>query len=115
MPPKVKDKVRKGDDGKVATGAGAVTLTIEADGEIRGKAKGALGNLTVVGRLEGDVVRASVTPDDPYAQHAMSGILVGRLEGDVIRANLRVAGPDAMLVRESPVELRPFNERPPAR
>lgn len=106
LPPKVKDKVRKKDEGKSATGPGTVSLTIDADGELRGKAKGALGELTVIGRVEGDVFRASVTPDDPYAPQAMTGILVGRVEGDVIRANLRVAGPDAVLVRESAVELR---------
>lgn len=106
LPPKVKDKVRKKDEGQTATGPGTLSLTIDADGELRGKAKGALGELTIIGRVDGDVVRASVTPDDPYAPQAMTGILVGRAEGEVIRANLRVAGPDAVLVRESAVELR---------
>jgi hypothetical protein len=106
LPPKVKDKVRHKDDGKAAAGPGTITLTIAPGGELQGKAKGALGDATLVGRIEGDIIRASVVPDDPYATHAMTGVLIGKLDGDVIHANLRVAGPDAVLVRESPVELR---------
>lgn len=106
LPAKVKDKARQKDDGKVATGPGTITFSIEPGGELRGKAKGALGDATLIGRVEGDVLRASVTPDDPLAPQAMTGILVGKLEGTVIRANLRVAGPDAVLVRESAVELK---------
>jgi hypothetical protein len=106
LPPKVKDKVRSKDDGKTVTGPGTITLTITPGGELQGKAKGALGDATLIGKVEGDIIRASVSPDDPHAEHAMTGVLVGKLEGDVIRANLRVAGPDAVLVRESPVELK---------
>lgn len=106
LPPKVKDKVRQKEDGKAATGPGTVTLTIDPSGDLRGKAKGALGDATLIGKVEGDVVRASLTPDDPHAENAMTGVLVGKLEGEVIRGNIRVAGPDAVLVRESAVELK---------
>ena len=106
LPPKVKDKVRSKDSGKVATGRGTVTLTIEPEGDLRGNAKGALGDATIIGKAEGDVIRASVFPDDPRAEHAMTGILVGKLKDGVIQAELRVTGPDATLVRESAVELR---------
>ncbi|AUX26592.1 uncharacterized protein SOCEGT47_071620 [Sorangium cellulosum] len=106
LPPKVKDVVRKKDDGKLATGKGTVTLTIEPSGELKGKAKGALGDASLVGKTEDGMVRASVFPDDPRAPNAMTGILVGKLKGEVIEGELRVTGPDAMLVRESPVTLR---------
>ncbi|MCC6552685.1 MAG: hypothetical protein IT372_06630 [Polyangiaceae bacterium] len=106
LPPKVKDPARSKDSGKLATGHGTVTLTIDADGELRGKARGALGDATLVGKAEGEMIRASVFPDDPRADLAMTGILVGKLKGDVIEAQLRVTGPDATLVRESPVELK---------
>ena len=106
LPPKVKDRARSKDSGKAATGRGTVTLTIEPGGELRGKAKGALGDATLIGKVEGDVIRASVFPDEPRGDQAMTGILVGKLQDGVIRAELRMAGPDATLVRESVVELR---------
>jgi hypothetical protein len=105
LPPKVKDKIRSKDDGKVAVGPGTVTLTIDADGALHGEAKGALGDATIVGKADGDMIRASVFPVDPHAPHAMTGILVGMLKDGVIQAELRVTGPDAVLIRESVVAL----------
>lgn len=106
LPPKIKDAVRQKDDGKQVTGPGTVTLTIEPSGELKGTAKGALGDATLVGKIEDGMVRASVFPEDPRAPNAMTGILVGELKENVIDGRLRVTGPDAMLVRESPVELK---------
>lgn len=107
LPPKVKDTVRTKDDGKTAIGRGIITLRIEPDGELRGTAKGALGDATITGKVDGEMIRASVYPDDPRGEHAMTGILVGMLKDGSIRAELRVTGPDAVLIRESDVELRP--------
>lgn len=106
LPPKVKDPARQKDDGKIATGPGTVTLVIEATGELKGTTKGALGNATLVGKVEDEIVRASVFPEDPRAPGAMTGILVGKLKDGVIQGEIRVTGPDATLVRESPVELK---------
>ncbi|WP_437991132.1 hypothetical protein [Sorangium sp. So ce145] len=106
MPPKVKDAARQKDDGKQVTGPGTVTLTIEPSGELKGTAKGALGDATLVGRAEDGMVRASVFPDDPRAPNAMTGVLVGELKENVIHGRIRVTGPDALLVRESPIELK---------
>ena len=106
MPAKVKDKVRRSDDGTTSVGAGTITLTIAADGELSGKVKGALGDATLRGRAEGGTVRASVFPDDPASPTAMTGVLVGMVKNDTIHADIRVAGPDATVVRESPVELK---------
>ena len=50
-------------DGKQVTGPGTVTLTIEPSGELKGTAKGALGDATLVGKVEDGIVRASVFPD----------------------------------------------------
>ncbi|WP_156338834.1 hypothetical protein [Chondromyces crocatus] len=105
-PAKVSDKARQKDDGKVAAGPGTITLTIEPGGEVRGKAEGALGAATITGRFDDGALRASVNPNDPTDPAAMTGILTGQREGDVVRAMLRVAGPDALLVREAAVELR---------
>ncbi|WP_437674326.1 hypothetical protein [Sorangium sp. So ce131] len=106
LPPKVKDAVRTKDDGKLAAGAGTVTLTVAPSGELKGTAKGALGDATLVGKVEDGMVRASVFPEDPRAPNAMTGILVGELKENVIQGKIRVTGPDATLVRESPVALR---------
>jgi hypothetical protein len=108
MPPKVKDKARGGDDGKAMAGAGKVELTVSAEGDVRGKASGALGDATLTGKFDEAVgaLRASWLPDDPTAPNAMTGVLIGFLKGDVIAAEIRVAGPDATLVRESKIELK---------
>lgn len=106
LPAQVKDKSRRTDDGKTSAGPGTVTLTVSPDGDVRGKARGALGDATLTGKSEDDMIRASVFPDDPRAPNAMTGILVGRLKDGVIQGELRVAGPDAAMVRESPIELK---------
>lgn len=106
LPSKVKDKTRSRDDGATGIGPGTVTLTIAPDGELSGKLSGALGAATLRGTVEGDMVRASVFPDDPAAPTAMTGVLVGMRKEGVIRGEIRVAGPDASVVRESPIELK---------
>jgi hypothetical protein len=104
LPKDVKEKSK--DDGKTATGPGTVTLTVAPDGELKGTSNGALGNAKLTGTVEGTMVRASVFPDDPTAPNAMTGVLVGELKGNSIQGVIRVAGPDATLVRESPIELK---------
>jgi hypothetical protein len=106
MPPKVTDKVRAADDGKTATGPGTLTLTVEPAGDVKGKNEGALGAAMLSGKTEGDDVRCTFFPDDPLAKNAMFGIFSGKRDGDRIVGKIRVAGPDAALVREADVELR---------
>lgn len=106
LPPKVKDKGLAQDDGKKSAGPGTIELTISPEGEVHGKGKGALGALTLSGKVDGNVVRASVFPDDPHAGDAMTGVLVGPVKDGVINAELRVAGRDATIVRESAIELK---------
>lgn len=108
LPPKVKDKTRAADDGKAVAGAGKVELTISAEGEVRGKASGALGDATLTGKVDegAGMLRASWFPDDNTAPNAMTGVLIGILKDAVIAAEIRVAGPDATLVRESKIELK---------
>lgn len=105
LPPKVKDKALAADDGKAASGAGTVEVVVGERGELKGKSSGALGPSALVGRAEDGMIRATVNPDDPRAPGAMTGVLVGKLVGDKIVGELRVAGPDATVVRESKIEL----------
>lgn len=97
--------VGKGDDAKAAIGKGHVKLAITATGEVTGKVDGALGPATLHGTTEGDLVRASLVPDDMRAPGAMTGVLVGILKGATIEAEIRVAGATADVVREAPVVL----------
>jgi hypothetical protein len=105
LPPKVKDKAIAADDGKVASGPGTVEITIAASGDIRGKVSGALGPATVTGKLDGEMIRAGVQPDDPFASHAMTGILVGSVKGESLACELHVAGPDGTQIREAKIDL----------
>jgi hypothetical protein len=106
LQPKVEDKAWKEDDGKRVAGPGTVTLVVGPDGAVTGKTTGALGAQTLRGEADAEMVRATVTPDEPTSVTAMTGVLVGQRKGEVLVGRIRVAGPDATLVRESPIELR---------
>jgi hypothetical protein len=109
LPDKVKDKTRTSDDGKLMVGPGKVELTVTAAGDVRGKATGALGEAHLTGKLVdegGGFLRASWYPEDVAKPNAMTGVLFGPVKDGVISAMIRVAGPDAVLVRESKIELK---------
>jgi len=106
MPPKVKDKVREKDDGKMAIGPGKLTITIGEGGELKGKTEGALGAATLSGKVEGEDVRATFFPDDALSKQAMFGIVQAKRKDDTIVGRIRVASGDAAIVREAEIELR---------
>lgn len=106
MPTDVKDAARAGDDGKQMAGPGSVEISIAADGDVTGKSQGALGPAIVRGKIDGKMLRSSFVPENPLATRAMTGVLVGIVKGDTIVVELRVAGPDALLVRQSNFELK---------
>ena len=108
LPDRVKDQTRGNDDGKLMSGPGKVELTIAPNGEVRGKTTGALGEAHLTGKAgDGDTyLRVSWLPEDTTKPNAMSGVLVGPVKDGVITAMIRVAGPDAVLVRESKIELK---------
>ncbi|HVK66115.1 MAG TPA: hypothetical protein VM694_16645 [Polyangium sp.] len=106
MPPKVKDKVRAKDDGKMAMGPGTLSVTIGSDGELKGKTSGALGAAALSGKVEGDEVRATFFPDDAVSKEAMFGIVQGKRKDDKIVGRIRVASGDASVVREAEIELK---------
>lgn len=108
LPDRVKDKTHGGDDGKLMSGPGKVEITVLPSGEVRGKATGALGDARLTGTLDesGGLLRVSWYPEDATKPNAMTGVLLGPVKGGVINAVIRVAGPDAVRVRESKVELK---------
>jgi len=106
VPPGVKDKTWVTDDGKSVIGPGTISITVTSAGEVTGKGKGALGDSTLTGKAEGTTVRTSLLPDDPTTPQAMTGAMVAMLKDGVLRGEIRVAGPNATVVRESPIELK---------
>ena len=108
LPDRVKDKTRGNDDGKLMSGPGKVELTVAPSGEVRGKATGALGEAHLSGKVDegGTYLSASWYPEDATKPNAMTGVLLGPIKDGVITAMIRVAGPDAVLVREAKVELK---------
>lgn len=108
MPELVKDEGRAKDDGKAHSGPGTVRIVVGEDGAVTGESKGALGEATFTGHADGNLVRAQFNPKDPAAKGAMTGVLVGLLKDGFVQAELRVAGPDALVVREAKLKL----ERP---
>lgn len=112
MPTDVKDPARNVDDGKQAAGAGSVEITIRPDGDVTGKSQGVLGPSLVRGKIDGKMLRSSFVPADPLAPRAMTGVLVGLVKGDTIVVELRVAGPDAVIVRQANFELKKRPSQP---
>jgi hypothetical protein len=108
LPERVKDKTRGDDDGKLVSGAGKVELTVAPSGDVRGKATGALGEARLTGKLDegNSFLRVSWYPEDATKPNAMTGVLYGPVKDGVIVALIRVAGPDAVLVRESKIDLK---------
>lgn len=107
VPPSVKDKTHGADDGKAMTGQGKVEITISPSGEVKGTATGALGEATLTGKIDDTgLLGVSWFPDDPTKPNAMTGVLTGVFKESVIHAKIRVAGPDATIVRESPLDLK---------
>lgn len=95
------------DEGKERSGKGTLELNVAADGAVTGKSTGALGELAVAGVVDGGWLRTGLTPTDPEAANAMTGVLIGEIKGREIVAGLRVASHDGSLVREAKVTLAP--------
>ncbi len=106
MPNGVKDDARTAEDGKASSGPGLLQLKIAPDGDVTGKSEGALGKATVRGKVDGKMFRASFVADDPLSPSAMTGVLIGYIKGDVITTELRVAGPDALVVRQANFDIK---------
>lgn len=95
------------DDGKRFTGAGTVQLSVAADGTVTGTLKGALGDLNLSGRLDGDELRAALLPGGTDVTQIQNGFLSLKREGDGWKGQLSCASGDALLLREAQLELVP--------
>lgn len=101
VPPGVRYKSWEDDKEEEYMGEGRVTLAVAADGVVSGSAKGALGEQTIAGQIDGDTLRTALQATDPKG--GMSGILTGALKGSKIEAELRVSDSQGNIVRRSEV------------
>jgi hypothetical protein len=91
------------DDGKAASGAGKVTLTIDDNGVVDGSSEGALGPSHASGKVEDDTLRVAFVPDDPTS---LRGVLVATREGDGFKGTMQASSSDSLKVRSAAVELK---------
>ena len=87
-------------------GEGRVELTIGEDGLVQGSAQGSLGALVARGMVDETTVRAGLSPRDPLAEPAMSGLLLGAFDGTKLTVEIRVSSENGALARVAKLELR---------
>jgi hypothetical protein len=92
----------KTDDGKQASGPGELSLEVAADGTVSGSAKGALGELSVSGRVEGDRAALSLAPVTPGG---FQGVILAARAGDGLKGALSASSGDSLQVRRADVTL----------
>jgi len=105
----VKDKALADDKGQIAAGKGSIEIDVAPDGTVTGTVKGALGPGTLAGTVDEDRITASLVPDDPTAEHAMSGTLVldpAQSGGGPVQGLLRASSGSGEIVRVAPVTLK---------
>ena len=93
----------KSDDGKLSSGAGKLTLQIDADGNVQGAGEGALGASSATGKVEEDTLRVQFVPTDAAGFH---GVLVASRDGDGFKGSLQASTADSLRVRRATVEFK---------
>jgi hypothetical protein len=93
------------DDGKLLAGTGQLRLEIAADGTVTGTANGALGELSLRGRLEQETLRATLHNSASDPTLIQNGVLMATLSGKSLTGTLRAATGDGLLQREATVTL----------
>ena len=97
------------DEDSGALGKGELSLDLPAaDGDVTGKASGALGAQTFTGAIEAGRLSGTLRPDgDPSA---LTGTLMGDVTGSgdarTIVGTIRASGPDGRVVREAAFTLK---------
>jgi hypothetical protein len=92
----------KQDDGTKASGAGTLALDVSADGIATGHATGALGELSIVGRVEGD--RAGLRLASPEAD-GFHGVILAAQTTEGMKGTLNASSGDSLQVRQAAVTL----------
>jgi hypothetical protein len=92
----------KQDDGTLASGDGTLAFTVAADGTITGSAKGALGELSVSGRVEGDRAALRLDAAEPKGFH---GTILAVQNSQGMQGSLNASSGDSLQVRKGNVTL----------
>jgi hypothetical protein len=91
----------RGDDASVGLGHGEVSLSRESGtGRIHGTASGPIGDVVVLGSVEGEAFTASILRKDP-SDGGLTGTAVGRVSHDQIVGTMRLSFADARVIREA--------------
>jgi len=93
------------DDGTQGTGPGEIEISIDAEGRVTGKGKGALGEMIVSGAVEGESVRLRLLPPAGVSGPAFAGYVVADRKGGDLVGVLAASSGDSLLVRRAEVEL----------
>jgi hypothetical protein len=92
----------KKDDGSKASGEGQLSLSVGADGSVIGSATGALGALSVSGRVEGDRAALELSASTPDGFH---GVILATQAGEGMKGTLSASSGDSLQVRQAAVSL----------
>jgi hypothetical protein len=103
----------KKDEGGTAHGFGKLSLDIDKDGHVTGKASGPLGDMTVRGTLDGDTLRVRLLPVE-QDMGAFKGMLIAKREGktDSFEGKLHASGGKSQIVRGAPVKIQKGDTAP---
>ena len=91
------------DDGKKASGAGKLSLAVSPDGTVTGTSTGALGDLAVSGRVEGDRAALSLVSGGEATFH---GTVLATQTPEGMSGALSASSGDSLQVRHAKVALK---------
>jgi hypothetical protein len=92
----------KQDDGKKSSGEGKLSLQAEPDGSVTGNASGALGELLIVGHVDGDRMTLTLTPAQSDGFH---GVILASQTPEGVKGTLSASTADSLQVRQASVTL----------
>jgi hypothetical protein len=92
----------KQDDGKKASGEGKLSLAVSADGTAAGAASGALGDLTVNGKVDGDRAALRLASEQADGFH---GTILATQTPEGMKGTLSASSGDSLQVRQASVVL----------
>ncbi len=92
----------KKDDGSQASGQGKLSLQAAADGSVTGTATGALGELAVSGRVDGDRAALTLSSATPDGFH---GVILAAQSPDGMKGTLNASSGNSLQVRQASVTL----------
>jgi hypothetical protein len=92
----------KQDDGKKSSGEGKLSLEASSTGDVSGTAVGALGELSVTGRIDGDRAALTLTSAQTDGFH---GVILASQTAEGLKGTLNASSADSLQVRRASVTL----------